>query len=269
MSWYGDLYAGIDRYGWGGLLPGGSDSDDPARTGGEYEGVDRNNFNLPGYDAIQGRYGGYLNDIDQRGAPQVGPYERAAASGFAGDQRGLATLLGARARGEGGVADLQMQAGLDRANQAQRQMMAGANPSNRAMAMRVGSQNMAANDMDMAGQAAIARAAEANAAANSLGSVLAAGRGADESLNMFNAGQQNQRQFQNAQLQQNQYGINDAARQGLLSGSLNAAQAQQQGGMNYEQNRTSRFGSVLGVPTQGEQFVSQMQGLGKTLLMGG
>lgn len=253
MSWYDDLYNGYDRYMWGGMLPGGSNSDDPARTGGEYAGIDRNNFNLPGYDQIQGRYDNYLKGIDSRSAPQI-----TDTSAFAQQQQGLANLLSDRANGRGAsVADLQMQRGLDQANAAQRQMMASASPSNSAMAMRLAGQNMGANDMDMTGQAAIARAAEANMAAGSLGSVLQGARGLDES-----------RYAQNAQLQQNQYGIDDSARAGMLGGSLNAAQAQQQGGISYEGNRTSRYGSTLGVPTQGEQYMGMLTGLGKSLMGG-
>lgn len=240
------------------------------RTKNDYSGLDRNNFDLPGYQGMQDRYSGYLNQVDSRGTPQVGPYSQAAASGMAGQQRGLADLLMDRAQGRGAsLADMQMQRGFDQANQAQRQMMAGARPSSAAMAMRLGSQNMAANDMDLTGQAAMARAAEANGAANSLGGVLASGRSADENLNMFNAGQLNTRESQNAQLRQNQYGIDDAARAGLLGGSLTAAQAQQQGGMGYEQNRTSRYNATLGVPTQGETLFNGLKGLGTALVGGG
>jgi hypothetical protein len=265
-----DAYGRVDDSIFGGALPGGHNPGDPARSGGPYEGIDRSNFDMPGYQGIQDRYTNYLNGIDSRGAPTIGQYQNAAASGFAGDQRGLAQLLSDRANGRGvSVADLQMQQGFDRANQAQRSMMAGATPNNRALALRLGSQNMAANDMDLAGQAALARAQESQMAASNLGAVLAQGRGADENLNMFNAGQQNQRTGQQAQMQQNQYAINDQARGGLLSGSLQAAQAQQQGGQNYEQNRTSRFGAVLGVPTLQEQQTAAITGLGKGLMMGG
>jgi hypothetical protein len=260
-----DAYNSWDKSAWGGYLPGGAGPNDPARTGGEYGGVDRNNFNLPGYDDMQARYGGYLNQVDQRAAPQIGQFRDAGASSMAGQQRGLADLLMDRAQGRGpSLADMQMKRGFDQANQAQMSMMAGARPGNAAMAMRLGSQNMAANDMDLTGQGAYARAAEANAAANSLGGVLASGRSADENLNMFNAGQQNQRQSQNAQLQQNQYGIDDNARAGLLGGSFGAAQAQQQGGMNYEQNRAGRFGAVLGVPTNSEVLMGGVKDALKT-----
>lgn len=248
---------------------GGLGLGDPARSGGQYEGLDRNNFNLPGYDGMQDRYGNYLNKVDNRDAPQIGNYQTAGQSGFRGRQDQLANLLMDRAQGNNSVAEQQLHQGLDLANQQQMSLMAGARPSNTAMAMRLGGQNMANNDMGLTGQAALARAQEAQMAANSLGGVLAQGRGADEGLNMFNAGQNNQRQFGQAQMDQNQMGINDAARQGLLGGSLSAAQLQQQGGTSYESNRTQRYGAALGVPTQGEVLLGGLTGAIKAGMAGG
>lgn len=275
MGFWDDVkgYAG-ETYDWvdkqlGGHLPGGVDPGDPSREGGEYAGVDRANFNLPGYDDMQGRYGHYLDEVDHRGAPRIASFQNAGQSGFRGQQNSLSDLLMSRAQGNNSVAEQQMKQGADIANQHQLAFAAGARPGNAAMAMRLAGQNMGANEMDLAGQTALARAQEANMAANSLGGVLAQGRGADENLNMFNAGQQNQRMSQNAQMQQQQYAINDAARNGLLGGSFNAAQAQQQGGQNYEQNRTARFGSVLGVPTNDEVLRGAEEGIFKALSGGG
>jgi hypothetical protein len=260
-----DAYNSWDQTAWGGMLPGGAGPNDPSRAGGEYSGVDRNNFNLPGYDDQQARLGGYLGQVDSRTAPQIGDYERAQQSGFRGQQGQLANLLMDRANGNNSVAEQQLRQGLDASNRSQMAFMAGARPTNAAMAMRLGSQNMAGNAMGMTGQAALARAQEANMAANSLGGVLAQGRGADENLGMFNAGQQNQRTFGQAGMNQQQMAINDAARAGYLGQSLAAAQAQQQGGMNYEQNRAGRFGAVLGVPTNEEVLlggISSLAGMG-------
>jgi hypothetical protein len=243
--------------------------DDPARSGGQYEGVDRNNYNLPGYDDQQARLNGYLGQNDARQAPQIGGYEHAGQSDFRGQQGQLASLLMDRANGNNSVADMQMRQGLDAANQQQRSLMASARPSNVGMAMLTGSQNMANQAMGITGQAGLARAQEAQMAANSLGGLLASGRGADEGLNMFNAGQQNQRTFGQANMNQQQMGMNDAARLGYLGQSLNAAQAQQQGGMGYEQNRAGRFGAVLGVPTKREQIIGGISGLAGGLIPGG
>ena len=270
MSWYGDLYDTYDKYLWGGLLPGGEEPGDPSRSGGPYEGVDRGNFNLPGYDQVQDRYGNYLNQVDNRHAPHLNPWaEQAQQSEFRPQQGQLANLLMDRAQGRNSVAELQLHQGTDLANQAQRSFMASARPSNAAMAMRLGSQNMAGNDMALSGQAALARAQEANMAANSLGGVLAQGRGADEGLNMFNTGAMNQRATDLAHLQQQQTALDDQARSGLLGGSLQAAQSQQQGGEAYEQNRTQRYGAAMGVPTNGEVFMGGITGAIKGGLKGG
>jgi len=268
MGLWGDIKGGLsdgydafDKYSFGGLLPGGEGVNDPARNGGPYEGVDRNNFNLPGYDQQQGRLSGYLSQVDGRAAPNIGAFQSAGRSGFAGQQGQLANMLMDRAQGNNSVAALQLQQGLDAANQQQRSLMASARPGNVGMAMLAGGQNMANQSMGITNQAALARAQEAQMAANSLGGLLAQGRGADEGLNMFNAGQQNQRTGQQAQMNQQQYAMNDAARLGYLGQSLQAAQAQQQGGMNYEQNRTSRYGAAMGVPTNGEVLMGGITGL--------
>jgi hypothetical protein len=83
----------------------------------------------------------------------------------------------------------------------------------------------------------------------------------DEALAMFNAGQTNQRALEQARLAQQQYAINDAARQGLLGTSLQAAGMQQQGGMGYEQQRGQRFAGMLGVPTAQEKGIGAFTGL--------
>jgi hypothetical protein len=259
---------------WTDYLPGGyvlrnATSDDPAREGGQYEGLDRSNFNLPGYDQQQGRLSGYLGQVDARQAPHIGPYQQAGQSDFRGQQDRLSSLLMDRANGNNSVADMQMRQGLDAANQQQRSLMASARPSNVGMAMLTGSQNMANQAMGITGQAGMARAQEAQMAANSLGGLLAQGRGADENLSMFNAGQENQRAYGQAGMNQQQMGMNDAARLGYLGQSLNAAQAQQQGGMGYEQNRTQRYGAAVGVPTQGEVWRGGLAGLGGMALGGG
>jgi hypothetical protein len=262
-----DVYRDIDKN-YGGLLPGGVGPNDPAHEGGEYAGVDRASFDLPGYQGMQDRYGNYLDQVDQRGAPQMGPAQRAAQSQFRGQQGMLSSLLMGRAQGDNSVAEQQLKQGVDLANQRAMSMAASARPSDAAMAMRLQQQQMGANSMDLAGQTAIARAQEANQAAGALGGVLAQGRAGDENLNMFNASQGNNREQTQAQMNQAQMGMNDQARQGLLGGSLEAAQAQQQGGMNYEQNRTQRFGAVIQQPTNQEVMLGTVKGLAQGLVGG-
>lgn len=211
----------------------------------ENQGIDRGNFQVPGYIGQQARFSNYLKGVDERGAPTLGP-----DSSFRNNQSALSGLLMDRAQGRNSVAEQQLRQGADMVNQQQRSMMAGARPQNAAMAMRLGSSNMANNMMGLSGATAMARAQESQMAANSLGGLLNTARGQDDA-----------RASDQAHMQQNQYSIDDQARQGLLNGSLNAAGMAQQGGMAYEQNRTQRYGADLGVPTKGEILMGGLGGL--------
>lgn len=237
---------------------------DPARTGGQYEGIDRTNFDLPGYAGQQGRLNGYLAGVDGRYAPDINTH-LGQQSGFRGQQQGLADLLMDRARGNNSVAELQLRQGADMANQQAMSQAASARPQNTAMAQRLAMNNNATNMMGLSGATALARAQEAAMAQGQLGQVLGQGRSADEAMSMFNASQQNQGDLSQAQLQQQQMSLNDQARQGLLGQSLQAAGMQQQGGMGYEQGRTQRYGAALGVPTNKEVLVGGITSLGGLL----
>ena len=210
----------------------------------QYGASDRNNFNMPGYDAMQGRYNGYLGMVDARGAPQ------AQGSAVAGDQRNLAGMLGARARGEGSVAELQLRQATDQGMRQQQAMAAGARPGSSAMAARLAGQNMGRMQAGLGQAAAIARAQEANQAAGQLGGLYGQMRGQDENMSQFNA-----------QMGQQQMALNDQARNNLLNQSLGAAQGQQQGGIAYEQIQGNKFGAALGVPTQQEVALGTAAGV--------
>lgn len=257
-----------------GITPFGEDRVDRAN---EYGATTRENFDLPGYDEMQGRYDDYLGQIQGREAPQLGQFqnagfERAAGSQIAGQQQSLADLLSGRARGEGSVAEMQLRQAADQGMAQQAALAAGARPGNSAMAARMAGQNMGRMQAGLGGAAAIARAQEANMAAGQLGGLLGQMRGSDEQMNMFNAGQrnnmnqfnagqQNTRTGMQGQMDQNQIGMNDAANNALLGQSLSAAQSQQQGGIGYENVQAGKFGAMLGVPTDGEKFAGMAQGL--------
>lgn len=212
----------------------------------QFQSTDRGNFNLPGYDQLKQQYGDYLGRVDSRTAPQLGNQ-----SEFRDQQRELARGMFAAASGQGpSVAEQQMRQGLNAANAQARSMMAGASPSNAALAMRLGSQAMGRNAMGIAGQAGMARLQEQQMARNALGSLLGQARGQDD-----------QRQLAQAQITQQQTAMDDAARQGLLGGSLSASEAQQRGGMGYEQVQASKYGAALGVPTGGEVVAGMATGL--------
>jgi len=234
-----------------------------------YASQDRSNYDLPGYQQFQDRYSGYLGNVDNRQAPQIGAYERAQQSGVAQQQQGLAGLLDARAHGLNSVAEQQMRQAADQSFNQQASLAAGARPGSQAMAMRLAGQNQGRTMSGLGQQAGVARAAEAQQAAMGLGNLYGQMRGADENLGQFNAAMNNQRQLEQARMGQQQTAMDDQARAGLLAGSLAAGQAQQQGGMGYEGGRTQRFGAVLGVPTTQEQILGAASGVANAAAAGG
>lgn len=227
MSFIDDLWGGISNL-WH-AVPGGAQAlGDSFERGGEYKGIDRSNFDLPGFAGIQDRYNGYLGNIDSRGD-----------SSFRGGQEQLAAMLMDRARGRGpSVAGETLRQQNELAQRQQLSMAAGANPSNSALAQRLASENMANQAVGLGGAAALARAAEANQAAGLLGNVYGQGRQQDITAQA----------------------ANDAARAELLRQGLAAAGLQQQGGMNYEQNRTARYGASMGQPTTSERILGGVLG---------
>lgn len=230
MGFWDDIYGGIDKTAFGGYLPGGPGPDDPTRTGGEYGGINGNNFNLPGYNTIQDRNNGYINQIDQRGQ-----------SGFRPGQGELARMLLERARGRGpSVGEETLRQQNEMAQRQQLALAAGANPANAAMAQRLASEGAANASVGLGGAAALTRATEANQAAGLAGQVFGQGRQQDIT------GQ----------------AMNDQARAELLRQGLAASQAQQQGGQAYEQNRTQRYATAMGAPTNSENW---MKGITKAL----
>lgn len=224
---------------WTDYVPGGYalrtlGSDEPIRQGGQYEGVNRDNFELPNFNALQGRNLDYLHGVDTRGQ-----------SSFRGGQEDLGKLLMDRAQGRGpSVAGETLRQQNEMAQRQQLALAAGANPANAAMAQRLASEGAANASVGLGGAGALARATEANQAAGLLGNVYGQGR---------------QQDIANT-------AVNDQARAELLRQGLQGAGMQQQGLMGYEQNRTARYGSALGVPTQGEQFVKGLTGIAPYLL---
>ena len=244
MGFWGDLWSGIDKNLAGGYLPGGADPNAPAAGGdSQYRDMNQDNFNLPGYQQQQDRYTNYLNGVDTRQAPTLG-----GPSQFAGSQSALADLLMQRAQGKNSVAEQQLRQGADMANNQQMSMISGARPQNAALAMRLGSENASNTMMGLSGSTALARAQEAQMAAMGLGSVLQGARGLDE-----------QRAMSQAEIQQRQMAMNDAARQGLLGGSLQTSLGQQQGMINYEGQRTQRYGAEVGQPSNSDQYVGGLR----------
>lgn len=158
----------------------------------------------------------YYNSIGGRGVPQMGPAAQGRYSDFRTNQRSMIDRLDAMSRGQGpSLAAQQFQQATDR-NMASQQALAS---SGRGGAM--GSFN-AANNMGMLGAQAAqgsaqARTAEQLQAYQQLGLSIYGARGADEQMNQFNAGQQNNAAIQNLDARLRAMGMNDQARIQLLA----------------------------------------------------
>lgn len=263
--------AAVADAGAGGLL-----EDAFARPESQYDTMDRDNFNVPGYDALQNRYGDYLSSVANRDAPVLGSAAQAqhmgqsAPSAFRDDQASLIQRLKDRLSGKDSLAAEQFRQGADQIAATQASL-ARSGTGNPAAAQRQAMMNASKAQQGAAGQAAQGRLAEMQQAGGLLGQTLAQGRGADEGLsmfnqgqgnavNMFNTGQTNQNVMNQAQVDLAARGQNDAANLGLLGQSLQGAGMQQQGGMGYENNATTRYGIDMGVPTALDKALGATKG---------
>lgn len=159
-------------------------------------------------------------------APQAGPAAQSAYSGFRSNQQGLVSRLEAMANGQGpSLAKQQFEQATDRNMRGQQAMAASGRGGPLA-------QLTAANNMSMLGAnaaqgSALARTNEQMQAIGQLGGVIAQGRGADESVNMHNSGQQNQVMLQNLAARLDAMGMDQQRKLQILSqlGGLNGRQA--------------------------------------------
>jgi hypothetical protein len=224
----------------------------PMRSGGEYDGVNQGNYNLPGFEERRQRLLGYADGAGSRAAPQ------AADSNFRNQQRSVMDKLNAVMGGQDSFSREQLRQNADANIAQQRSLAATARPSNSAMMARVASQNIGNLNQGLAGQQALAGIAERLGAANALGGLSSTARGQDIGLNQFNA---------NAQLQQG--ALNDEMLGRFAALELQNAGMQQAGGMGYEQNRLGRYGIRMGTPANWEGVLSAASGLGQMAMMGG
>lgn len=161
----------------------------------------------------------------KRTAPQ-GKAVTAGQSQLTGNRAALIAQLEAQARGEGpSAARLQMQEAMDRAAGAQASAAAGAGGRgvNAGAALRNAANNTAAIQAQGARDTATLRAQEQIAATGQLGGVIGQGINADNSLNTWNAGAQNQMTQANMQAMLQQMGLNDEAQLRALLGAMGAA----------------------------------------------
>lgn len=159
-------------------------------------------------------------------APQMGPAAQGDYSGFRSNQAGLIAQLEAMARGEGpSAATIQMREAMDRASGAQASAAAGAGGRgvNAGAALRGAMNNTAAIQAQGARDTATMRAQEQFNAIGQLGQATAQGRAADENMNQFNAGQQNQMSQANLSAQLQHLGITTQAQLQALQAAAGAA----------------------------------------------
>lgn len=251
MGWWDAVKGGFR-----GMIPGGSGGGaggiagaagglfDP-RNEGQYAGIDRGNYDLPGGTGIRQMGQQQAALAGQRDAPQA-----AYDPTFRNYQADLARRLQAQASGADSISRLQLQQGQDQLAAQQRSLVAGAAPQNSALAQRMASQQTGRGQQGLAFNQSLAGIQERNAAANALAGLSGQARGQDMQGSQFNVG---------AQLQQT--GMNDAMINAGMGRDLAAAGMQQGGGIAYEGGRTTRAVGALAQPTQGEQILGAGTGL--------
>ncbi len=257
MGWYDDAMGYVKKHpavlaGPVGIAGDQAGLFDP-RTEGQYAGVDRSNFSLPGGDAMRQRDEALGAQFGQRGAPQA-----ADSQYWQGQQQQVGGYLDATMRGQNSLSQDLLKQNTNANAAQQRSFAAGAAPGNAAMAQRLAGQNIGRLNQNAAGQAGMMGIQERNAAANSLAGLSGQARGQTMQGNQFNVG---------AQLQQT--GLNDQAQGNAYGRQLTAAGMDQQGGMAYEGNRTQRAAGQLAQPTPGEEFLGMAMGAAGMGGMGG
>lgn len=204
-----------------------------------YADVNQANFNLPGFDQ-------YMGDYNQ--ALANGP-NLSGRSGFARDQRQLANMLMAQAKGAGPGQQLAAAQAQQMADRGAAQQMAMAQASRGGMGALAGrnAAMQAANIQSRAGEQAMMGGLQAQLGAQGqLGGVLQGARGQDISQNQFNANLQFQHQAE------------------MMRQRAAMAGMQQQGMMGYEAARTGRYapwGAQNQGPTDFEKYLGAMGGL--------
>lgn len=192
---------------------------------------------LPGYaqrnrqlqDGIAGAQGRQVMGAN------IGMNERSAGGqDFRTGQMDLVRQLRAQAAGKGpSLAGLQAQQVAQQSLAQQQALAASAAPGNEALAARQAAMNAGGTMANLAQTSAQARMAEQMAAQSMLGGVLGQGRGQDTQNEQFNAGQFNQRNLEQARMQQqnSQFnaGRNDAYELSLRGLDLQNAGAQMGG----------------------------------------
>lgn len=169
-------------------------------------------------DQLRAKWGGWM--------PQAGPAAQAGYSQFRQNQMALISQLEAMARGEGpSAAAMQMREAMDRAAGAQAGAAAGAGGRgvNAGAAFRTATNNTAAIQAQGARDTATIRAQEQIHALGQLGETVGRARWGDESMQQFNANEQNQQALANLQAQLSALGITSEAQLKALMAAMGSA----------------------------------------------
>ena len=177
----------------------------------------------------------YYQQAGNRQAPQTGAAAQAGYSSFRQNQQDLIGRLEALSKGQGpSLAMAQYQAATDR-NMAAQQSMAQSGRGGPLAAFNAAN-NMGQLGAQAAQGSAAARIQEQQMALNQLGLTLHGARGADESINTFNANETNQSALANLDAKLRSQGMDDQTRLALLA---------QMGGMDARQAAQPGFGDTL------------------------
>lgn len=169
-----------------------------------------------GDDAYKQKLDAYYADLANRQAPQAGPAAQGQYSGFRGAQSAMIGRLDAMSQGQGpSLAKQQFAQATDRNIGAQQAM--GATGRGGAMGAFNAANNMGMLGTQAAQGSAMARTNEQTQAYQQLGMSLYGARNADEDMNKFNAGQQNQTMLANLDARLKAMGLNDQARLQILA----------------------------------------------------
>lgn len=200
-----------------------------------YGGVNKGNYDLPGFQDQYNQYGQLAGQ--NRGTP---------TSQYDAQQSAFGQQLMNEAQGKGvGQQIIRQNLAEGQGNLARQQqsMAASARPGMGALQARNAAMNTADGASKLGGQAAFAGS---NLQLNSMG----------QYGNFLQGARQ-----QDLDSQLRTMGLNDQRQLELLRQRLQSSGMQQQGGMGYEQNRLGRYGVAAGTPTTGEQILSGATGL--------
>jgi hypothetical protein len=153
-------------------------------------------------EGVQNRLSELEKQWGQGQAPQLGQAAQGQYSDYRQNQQALVGRLEALSQGRGpSLAQAQLDAATDRNVRSQQAMAAGARGPNAAMAQYQAANNAAGLGAQASQDAVAARIAEQQMALQQLGLTIYGGREADEGMNRFNAGAQNQFSMANMQSQ--------------------------------------------------------------------